>query len=108
MSTQTRKERKEEDARILSEFQEALKETSGEAQKEEGKEEKKPSFDSAQPQTIHCRKCKTLMENGVCPACGFKIYMPMSDAERKKIRRITTVVAVAVFIVLFAIIQITK
>lgn len=108
MSKQTRKERREEEVRILADFQEALKENSGEAQKEESKEEKKASFDGVQPQTIHCRKCKTLMENGVCPACGFTIYMPMSDAERKKIRRITTVVAVVVFIVLFAIIQITK
>lgn len=108
MSKQTRKERREEETRILADFQEALKENSGEAQKEESKEEKKASFDGVQPQTIHCRKCKTLMENGVCPTCGFKIYMPMSDEERKKIRRITTVVAVVVFIVLFAIIQITK
>ena len=108
MSKQTRKERREEETRILADFQEALKENSGEAQKEESKEEKKASFDGVQPQSIHCRKCKTLMENGVCPTCGFKIYMPMSDEERKKIRRITTVVAVVVFIVLFAIIQITK
>lgn len=106
MSKQTRKERKEEEARIVADFEEALKQATGET--EEKKDEPKPSFDSAQPQTMHCRKCKTLMENGVCPACGFKIYMPMSEAERKKIRRITTIVAVAVFIVLFAVIQITK
>ena len=106
MSKQTRKERREEEARIVAEFEEALKQTTGET--EEKEDAPKPSLDSAQPQTIHCRKCKTLMENGVCPACGFKIYMPMSEAERKKIRRITTIVAVVVFIVLFAVIQITK
>ena len=35
MSKQTRKERREEETRILADFQEALKENSGEAQKEE-------------------------------------------------------------------------
>ena len=105
MSKQTRKERKAEEERILAEFQEALKEN-----REEGEKPKQTAsaLDATQPQTMHCRKCKTLMENGVCPACGFKMYMPMSEEERKKIRRVTTIVALAVFVVLFIVLQLVK
>ena len=48
------------------------------------------------------------MEHGVCPACGFKIYVPMDEEKRKKIKLITTVVAVAAFIVLFVVLQFKK
>jgi hypothetical protein len=108
MSKQTRKERREEEARILADFQEALKENSGEAQKEESKEEKKASFDGVQPQTIHCRKCKTLMENGVCPNCGYKMYVPMDSEKQKKIRWIATGVCVVAFFLLLIILEIVQ
>ena len=57
---------------------------------------------------MHCRRCKTLMENGVCPTCGFKVYVPMSKEKQNKIKVIATAVAMAVFIVIFIITQLIK
>lgn len=62
----------------------------------------------AQPAQVHCRRCQTLMEDGVCPSCGFKMYVPMSDEKSKKIKTITTAIGFVVFIIIFLIIQFTK
>ena len=59
-------------------------------------------------QTIHCRRCRTLMENGVCPDCGFKMYVPMSDEQRKKIRKAGTIVGFIIFAVLYAILKLLQ
>ena len=95
MSKQTRKDKKAEEKRIIAQFEEALQEERG----EKVEEDQKPSSISAAdtPEKIHCRRCKTLMEEGVCPVCGFKIYQPMSEEKRRKIKRIITVVALVVF-----------
>jgi hypothetical protein len=58
--------------------------------------------------TIHCRRCRTLMENGVCPDCGFKMYVPMSDEQRKKIRKAGTIVGFIIFAVLYAILKLLQ
>ena len=101
MSKQTRKERKEEEKRIIAEIEEGTE--------HEKKTEKKTSFyASAQPETVHCRRCRTVMENGVCPTCGFKMYVPMDEQKRKKIKTVTTAIGFVVFIVIFLIIQFTK
>ena len=112
MKKMTSRERRAEERRILAEMDEAMQEQA--AQKPEIKEEKtstkkeKPirkREDGIMPSTLHCKHCKTLMENGVCPACGFKVYMPMDEEKRKKIKMALTVVGFAVFIVIFVIIQ---
>lgn len=41
-----------------------------------------------EPKQIHCKHCKTLMENGVCPNCGFKMYVPMDEKKQRRIRLI--------------------
>jgi len=95
--------RKEEENRILAEMEEAMK-----AEKEEKTQEtpmKKSRYfgiiEDETPEKVHCRKCKTLMENGVCPNCGFHIYTPMDEGTKKKIRWIVGGVCLAVFAVLF-------
>lgn len=65
-------------------------------------------YDVNTPGQVHCKRCKTLMENGVCPACGFKIYMPMDSEKRDKIKLVTTIVGFAVFFVIFIILQFKK
>ena len=72
------------------------------------KEEMKRAQGEGMPETMHCRRCKTLMENGVCPTCGFKVYVPMSKEKQNKIKVIATAVAMAVFIVIFIITQLIK
>ena len=116
MSKKTRQEKKEEEKRLVAEFEEALaqeraKNSEGETKEEEGEAKKKRGasfYSSIEPETIHCRRCKTLMENGVCPTCGFKIYVPMSEEKRRKITMITTAVGFAVFIVIFVVMQFIK
>lgn len=41
---------------------------------------------SGNPETMHCRKCGAEMENGVCPKCGYKVYVPMDEKKALKIR----------------------
>ena len=91
---------KEEEKKILEQMEEAMKEE---------KKQAKPSVHGIrQPETMHCRRCRTLMEDNVCPVCGFKAYVPMSEEKRKKIKTITTAIGFAVFIVVFIILQMTK
>ena len=104
MGKQTRKEKKAEEKRILAEFEQALQEERGgtlASEEESGQASGKNSFyASADPERVHCKRCKTLMERGVCPACGYKIYQPMSEEKRKKIRSIVTVALVALAAIL--------
>ena len=97
MKKQTRKEKKEEEKRIIAQFEEGLKEERG------GVEKESSVSSSIEPDKLHCRRCKTLMEEGVCPVCGYKIYQPMSEEKRRKIKRVITVVALAVFVVFLVI-----
>lgn len=108
----TRKERREEEARILAEMDEALREARGERGKtqenaaeketEKGNDTQAPTYyDGSVPEQMHCRRCGNAMEKGKCPVCGFTVYMPMDEGTRKKVRLITGVVLVALFAVLF-------
>ena len=65
-------------------------------------------FNSSMPEQVHCKHCKTLMENGVCPSCGFKIYTPMDMEKREKIKMVTTIIGFVVFFAIFIILQIKK
>lgn len=110
MSKQTRQEKREEEKKVLAQMEEAMQEEKP-ALKEEGEKEKKSRssfYASAEPEKVHCRRCKTLMENGVCPTCGFKMYVPMSEEKRKKIKMVATAIGFAVFIAIFLVIQFTK
>ena len=114
MSKLSRKERKEEEKRIIAELDAAMAENkSNEAEEHEevvsdvAQKPKKASFyDATTPEEVHCKRCKTLMENGVCPTCGFRIYVPMDKEKRDKIRLWVTVACLAVFFVLFLMSQI--
>lgn len=111
MSKQTRQEKREEEQKVLAQMEEAMQEEKQEkpAPKEEGEKKSRSSFyASTEPERVHCRRCKTLMENGVCPTCGFKMYVPMSEEKRKKIKMVATAIGFAVFIAIFLIIQFTK
>ena len=114
--------RREEEQKIIAEMEAALKEQGLEtptekrerktAKNAEPPKKKRRGIFGAQedttPERVHCKRCKTLMENGVCPTCGFKIYMPMDEEKRKKIRTVVSVVCVAAFVVLFLILQLKK
>ena len=105
MSKQTRQHKKEEEKRIIAVMEEAMREAKGESgeQQPESEEKGRKSVYATEPEKIHCRRCKTLMENGVCPTCGYKIYMPMNDKKRNKIRLIAAIVFVVVGVIVFAI-----
>ena len=110
----SRKERKEEEKRIIAEMDAAMAENQAKAEEnatdKEAEKPKKASkfsfYDQTTPEKVHCKRCKTLMENGVCPTCGFRIYVPMEQGKRDKIRLWVTVVSIVVFILLFLITQI--
>ncbi|MBQ8322633.1 MAG: hypothetical protein IJX91_01560 [Clostridia bacterium] len=105
MSKQTRQQKKEEEKRIIAEMEEALRETKGEsgAQQPDSEEKVRKSVYATEPEKIHCRRCKTLMENGVCPTCGYKMYVPMDEKKRNKIRFIAAIVLVVIGVIVFAI-----
>lgn len=114
MSKNTRAEKKAEEARIIAEMEAAVREQR-ETEQADVREKPLPQKSNnsgllldVTPEQIHCRRCKTLMENGVCPTCGFKIYVPMQKEKRDKIRLITTTVAMVALVVLFVILQIVK
>ena len=107
MSKQTRKEKREEEARILAEMDAAMAEQGLPLLTKPPKQEEKYAreYDSTMPKKIHCRRCKTLMEKGVCPLCGYKLYVPMNKEKQRKIKWIATGILLAVFA---AILVITK
>ncbi|MBQ9728743.1 MAG: hypothetical protein IJV85_04010 [Clostridia bacterium] len=110
--------KKEEEKKIVAEMEAALAESASQKEEESEKKEtpvsapsspKKRSFyDATTPEQIHCRRCKTLMENGVCPTCGYRMYVPMSKEKQDKIKWIGTVIGLVVFAVLFVVLQISK
>ena len=84
-------ERKEQEKEIMAQMKEAMEE-----QKTEQTET--PKKTGVQQ---HCPRCKVLMENGKCPCCGQKVYTPMDEQKQKKIRWITTGIALVIFLVIF-------
>ena len=54
---------------------------------------------SGNPETMHCRKCGAEMENGGCPKCGYKVYVPMDEKKALKIRLILGGIILAGFII---------
>ena len=99
--------RKQKEQEIIQQMEQALKEQGLQTptQKRQAPTRQKRGIFRSQedvtPTVVHCKRCKTLMEKGVCPTCGYKIYVPMDEEKRKKIKLAMTVVAVVVFIALF-------
>lgn len=113
------KKRREQEAKILKQMDDAMQEQSQERGTESAttpQAERTPAkkgkifgmIEDKTPDEIHCSKCGTLMEKGVCPTCGHRIYVPMSEEKKGKIRFIVTCVAMAIFVVIFVLTQIFK
>ena len=66
------------------------------------------AFYDPTPEQIHCRRCKTLMENGVCPTCGFRMYVPMDEKKKGKIKFVLTCGFMAILFAVVVIMQIAK
>ncbi len=104
MSKKTRKQRKEEERALLADFDAALAKERGESSKGANAQANTGTAGEGtddQPKTLHCKRCKTLMQDGVCPTCGFTVYIPMAEEKRKKIKTVVTVVCLAAFFILF-------
>ncbi len=110
--SKNKRNRREEERLMIEEMEKAMAEKEGKEYipPEERPKEKKKRVDygAGVPQKIHCQRCKTLMENGVCPACGHRIYVPMDKKKQDKIRLIIAGVCIAVFVVIFVIGQFLK
>ena len=100
MARQTREEKRAEEARIIAEMDAALQENGVEVPKTKP-QRIEPTQQEVQKEKIYCKRCKTLMENGVCPTCGYKVYVPMDEGKRKRIRLVVAAVSIVVFLVLF-------
>ncbi len=94
-----KKERREEERKILAQMDEAMKEN----QKTDAEKPQKyvGPFRDKTPETIHCRKCSALMENGKCPNCGHTVYVPMDGKKQKIIRWVVGGVCLLAFLVVF-------
>lgn len=112
MKRRTRKEKRAEEARVLAEMKAALEEAeraeNGGAGEESVPTPAQNEQSAPQEPTYHCRRCKTLMQNGVCPVCGFKMYVPMDEKKLGKIKLVLTTVGMAIFLAIFIYLQIKK
>ena len=97
------KERREEEARILAEMEEAMQERAQEnAQDGTDGQAEKDTPSNAETPRYHCSKCGTLMqENGVCPNCGHRIYVPMEESKQKTAQTIIGVACIVIFLLIY-------
>lgn len=122
MGKKQKRNRKEEERRIIAEMEAAMWEKKTPAEKEaeqlrtetqsqrfaaKAKKSGKEQADKT-TQQLHCPRCRTLMENGKCPTCGHYIYMPMDKEKQKKIRLAVGIVCTVGFVVLFLLLQFGK
>ncbi|MBQ8685957.1 MAG: hypothetical protein IJ514_07285 [Clostridia bacterium] len=98
------KRKREEDARILAEMEAAMRERAGEA---EAPVESAPErgYGENVPEKLHCKRCKSVLQDGVCPVCGYRVYMPMDEQKRKRIRLIVASVCIVGFLILFFLVK---
>ncbi len=102
MSKKTRAERRAEEARIIAEMESAMQENGAQTASPSG--EKRGNDGGkyrANAEKMHCKRCRAVMENGVCPVCGFRVYVPMDEKKRKKIRIVVAAACIVVFVALF-------
>ncbi len=114
MSKKTRAEKRAEEARIIAEMESAMGnipmvQNVDSAQKNQNPQNTQNEGGKYAPkeEKIHCKRCKSVMENGVCPVCGFRIYVPMDEKKRKRIRWIVATATIAVFVALLVILRLT-
>ena len=93
--------KREVEQKILKEMDEAMKEQGHSEEKTSKKYALFGLVEDKTPEKVHCKKCRTWLENGVCPTCGFHIYTPMDEGKKKKIRLIVGGVCIALFLGLF-------
>lgn len=105
MSKSKRELKKEEERRIIAEMEAGLQETR--AAQENGAERENLYGDDL-PQILHCKRCKTVLQAGVCPVCGFKIYVPLDKKKRERTKKILTVVFLVGFALVLLLLQINK
>ena len=124
MSKKTRAEKREEERRIIAEMEAAMAESAvdegeetepakaGEVVPYESREQRhkkrKSIYEESMPEKIHCKRCKTLMEQGVCPTCGYRIYVPMDKKKRDKIRLWVAAACIVGFVIIFVATQIAN
>ena len=116
MSKQTREEKRAQERRMIAEMDAAMKSKEAENaadQSAENTPEERAETENLgakkQEKRYHCPKCKTLLkEDGLCPTCGYKMYIPMDEKKRNKIKLIVTIVAMVIFAVMFVILQFKK
>ena len=94
-----KKQKKEEEAKILAQMEEAMRED--EQSDAENKPKRVGIFKDKTPETWHCHKCGVLMENGKCPQCGHTVYVPMDDKKKKTVRWIVGGVCIAALVIVF-------
>ncbi|MBQ8291594.1 MAG: hypothetical protein IJX88_03690 [Clostridia bacterium] len=97
------KQKREEEQRIIAEMEAGMQEN---AKKKEETAMPVMNESNTAPTVIHCKRCRTVMENGRCPTCGFKIYVPMDEQKQKKIRMVVGTVCIVIFLILFLFTQV--
>ncbi len=91
--------KKEEEKRVIAEMEAGLKERETITETETQTDEEP---------VMHCKRCRTVMQKGVCPACGFRVYVPMDEKKVQKIRMIAGGICIVVFLVILLIKEICK
>ena len=100
MTSNKRRQKRERERQILAQMDAAMQEQAQTA------EPQAPTTETPTQPVVHCKRCKTVMEKGVCLTCGFRIYQPIDETLRRKIRwTITGVCLIAFVIVYFAFIK---
>ena len=95
-----KKTRKEREREIIAQMEEALRENEEQKKKAEGEGSQTENAPQEEMPQLHCRKCKTLMENGKCPACGHTVYMPMDPKTQRSVRLALGIVCLVAFVVI--------
>ena len=96
----------EEEELVLEETEETAVDSAQEGIGEENSRKSSFSlFQDKTPKILHCRRCKTEMENGTCPSCGFRAYVPMDKEKQKKIRWVLGGVCLAGLLIFYILSQ---
>ena len=86
------KKRREEERKIIEEFEKALGQVRDEREKE-GKD----SVQAAQT----CKRCQNACINGKCSVCGYSEYQPMDEKKQRKYKLIIGGVCLALFVLIY-------